>query len=57
MSRLLFDDEDYYFQINEALEEDKQFVLITDHIVDNRETNQIFKNAGRLWKTGAEICF
>ena len=37
MSRLLFDDEDYYFQINEALEDDKQFVLIIYDIVDNKK--------------------
>ena len=36
ISRLLFDDEDYYFQINEALEDDKQFVLIIYDIVDNK---------------------
>ena len=37
ISRLLFDDEDYYFQINEALEDDKQFVLIIYDIVDNKK--------------------
>lgn len=37
MSWLLFDDEDYYFQINEALEDDKQFVLIIYDIVDNKK--------------------
>ena len=37
MSQLLFDDEDYYFQINEALEDDKQFVLIIYDIVDNKK--------------------
>ena len=37
MNRLSFDDEDYYFQINEALEDDKQFVLIIYDIVDNKK--------------------
>ena len=31
------EDEDYYFQINEALEDDKQFVLIIYDIVDNKK--------------------
>ena len=37
MSQLSFDDEYYYFQINEELEDDKQFVLIIYDIVDNRK--------------------
>ena len=28
MSQLPFDDEDYYFQISEELESDKEFILI-----------------------------
>lgn len=36
MSPLSFDDEDYYFQIAEELEEDKQFILIIYDIVDNK---------------------
>ena len=31
------ENEDYYFQINEALEDDKQFVLIIYDIVDNKK--------------------
>ena len=36
MSQLSFDDEDYYFQIAEELEDDKQFILIIYDIVDNK---------------------
>lgn len=37
MSQLLYDDEDYYFQISEELESDKEFALIIYDIVDNRK--------------------
>ena len=36
MSQLPFDDEDYYFQISEELESDKEFILIIYDIVDNK---------------------
>ena len=36
MSKLSFDDEDYYYQIAEELEDDKQFILIIYDIVDNK---------------------
>ena len=36
MSQLLLDDEDYYFQISEELENDKCFILIIYDIVDNK---------------------
>lgn len=37
MSQLLFDDEDYYFQISDELEDDREFVLIIYDIVDNKK--------------------
>lgn len=37
MSQLSYDDEDYYFQISDELESDKEFVLIIYDIVDNRK--------------------
>ena len=37
MSQLLFDDEDYYFQISEELESDKEFILIIYDIVENKK--------------------
>lgn len=36
MSLLLLDDDDYYFQIVEDLEDDRQFVLIIYDITDNK---------------------
>ena len=36
MNQLLYDDEDYYFQISEDLADDKQFILIIYDIVDNK---------------------
>ena len=36
MSQFLSDEEDYYFQIAEELEDDKQFILIIYDITDNR---------------------
>ena len=43
MSQLSYDDEDYYFQISDELESDKEFVLIIYDIVDNRNTTlQLF---------------
>ena len=36
MSQLPFDDEDYYFQISEELESDKEFILIIYDIVENK---------------------
>ena len=43
MSQLPFDDEDYYFQISEELETDKEFVLIIYDIVDNRKRVKMAK--------------
>lgn len=43
MSQLPFDDEDYYFQISEELESDKEFVLIIYDIVDNRKRVKMAK--------------
>ena len=43
MSQLPFDDEDYYFQISEEIESDKEFVLIIYDIVDNRKRVKIAK--------------
>ena len=37
MSQLPFDDEDYYFQISEELESDKEFILIIYDIVENKK--------------------
>ena len=56
MSQLSYDDEDYYFQISDELESDKEFVLIIYDIVDNRKrvTCQTFV---RLWKTCSEVSF
>ena len=36
MNQLLFDDEEYYFQITDELESDRQFILIIYDIVDNK---------------------
>lgn len=36
MSLLLLDDDDYYFQIVDGLEDDRQFVLIIYDITDNK---------------------
>lgn len=36
MNRLLFDDEDYYFQISDDLEDGREFVLIIYDIVNNK---------------------
>ena len=36
MSQLSYDDEDYYFQISDELESDKEFILIIYDIVDNK---------------------
>ena len=36
MSLLLLDDDDYYFQIVDDLEDDRQFVLIIYDITDNK---------------------
>ena len=43
MSQLPFDDEDYYFQISEELETDKEFLLIIYDIVDNRKRVKMAK--------------
>lgn len=37
MSQLPFDDEDYYFQISEELESDKEIILIIYDIVENKK--------------------
>lgn len=42
MSQLLFDDE-YYFQITDELESDRQFVLIIYDIVDNKRRTKFAK--------------
>ena len=42
MSQLSYDDEDYYFQISDELESDKEFVLIIYDIVDNRKEGKNF---------------
>mgnify|MGYP000237783315 CR=1 FL=1 len=55
MSQLPFDDEDYYFQISEELESDKEFVLIIYDIVDNRKRVKLAKLFVRLWKTCSEV--
>ena len=43
MSQLSYDDEDYYFQISDELESDKEFVLIIYDIVDNRKRVKLAK--------------
>ena len=40
MNQLLFDDEEYYFQITDELESDRQFILIIYDIVENGFKNQ-----------------
>lgn len=43
MSQLLFGDEEYYFQIADELECDRQFVLIIYDIVDNKRRTKFAK--------------
>ena len=43
MSQLPFDDEDYYFQISEELESDKEFILIIYDIVENKKRREYKK--------------
>lgn len=43
MNPLLFDDEEYYFQISDELENDKQFVLIIYDITDNKRRTKFAK--------------
>lgn len=57
MSQLSYDDEDYYFQISDELESDKEFVLIIYDIVDNRKRVKLAKPFVRLWKTCSEVSF
>lgn len=51
------EDEEYYFQIAENLEDDRQFILIIYDIVDNKRKNQICQIIGRLWNTRTEVGF
>ena len=46
MNQLLYDDEDYYFQISEDLADDKQFILIIYDIVDNKRRIRFSKLEG-----------
>ena len=57
MSQLSYDDEDYYFQISDELESDKEFVLIIYDIVDNRKRVKTCQTFVRLWKTCSEVSF
>lgn len=57
MSQLSYDDEDYYFQISDELESDKEFVLIIYDIVDNRKEGKTCQTFVRLWKTCSEVSF
>ena len=57
MSQLSYDDEDYYFQISDELESDKEFVLIIYDIVDNRKRVKLDQTFVRLWKTCSEVSF
>ena len=43
MNQLLFDDEEYYFQITDELESDRQFILIIYDIVDNKRRTKFAK--------------
>ena len=43
MNQLLFDDEEYYFQITDELESDRQFILIIYDIVDNTKRVRLAK--------------
>ena len=43
MNQLLFDDEEYYFQITDELESDRQFILIIYDIVDNKRPTKFAK--------------
>lgn len=55
MSQLPFDDEDYYFQISEELESDKEFILIIYDIVENKKRVKFAKLLSGLWNKGAKI--
>ena len=54
MSQLPFDDEDYYFQISEELESDKEFILIIYDIVEKKKS-KICQTFIWLWNKGAKI--
>ena len=43
MNQLLSDDEEYYFQITDELESDRQFILIIYDIVDNKRRTKFAK--------------
>lgn len=43
MNQLPFDDEEYYFQISDDLEDDREFVLIIYDIVENRTRTKFAK--------------
>lgn len=43
MSQLLYDDEDYYFQIADEAQNDKEFILIIYDIVDNKRRTKFAK--------------
>ena len=43
MNQLLFDDEEYYFQITDELESDRLFILIIYDIVDNKRRTKFAK--------------
>ena len=57
MSQLSYDDEDYYFQISDELESDKEFVLIIYDIVDNRKRVKLAKLLSGYGKTCSEVSF
>lgn len=57
MSQLPFDDEDYYFQISEELESDKEFILIIYDIVENKKKSKICQTFIWLWNKGTKIGF
>ena len=61
MSQLPFDDEDYYFQISEELESDKEFILIIYDIVENKKRvkckKQLDKSGGLLYIMFNNTCY
>lgn len=57
MSQLPFDDEDYYFQISEELESDKEFILIIYDIVENKKRVKFAKLLSGYGIKGAKIGF
>ena len=57
MNQLLSEDEEYYFQITDELESDRQFILIIYDIVDNKRRTKFAKLLEGYGKRGQKSAF